>query len=174
LTAAECGFIVNAIQLDGGRVFSPTMSSFGEDLRMERMARGMSLEEITAVTKISQRHLVALEEGNFRLLPGGIFSKGIVRSYTDALGLDQEAWTERFLKAYEASGQMPAGDDDWTEFARNVGKARKQTANVWTTGLRLVGVILLVLVVAAVVCLAVRFYGVRSGWWPAVLPTGRF
>ena len=58
------------------------MGSFGEDLRAERVSRGIALEDITAVTKISQRHLVALEQERFRLLPGGILSKGIVRGYT--------------------------------------------------------------------------------------------
>ena len=80
------------------------MGNFGEDLRMERLARGISLEEITAVTKISRRHLIALEQEKFRQLPGGILSKGIVRSYADAVGLDQEDWMQRFLKAYSASG----------------------------------------------------------------------
>jgi len=36
------------------------------------------LEQITAVTKISQQYLIALEQERFRLLPGGILSKGIV------------------------------------------------------------------------------------------------
>jgi len=36
------------------------MGNFGEDLRMERLSRGVALEEITAITKISQHHLVAL------------------------------------------------------------------------------------------------------------------
>jgi hypothetical protein len=57
------------------------MGNFGEDLRMERLSRGIALEDITAVTKISQRHLLALEQERFRLLPGGILSKGIVRGY---------------------------------------------------------------------------------------------
>ena len=38
------------------------MGNFGEDLRMERLSRGIALEDITAVTKISQRHLIALEQ----------------------------------------------------------------------------------------------------------------
>ena len=84
----------------------------------------VALEEITAVTKISQRHLVALEQERFRLLPGGILSKGIVRGYAGALGLDQQDWTERFLKACIASGQMIDDDRGWTAFASNVGKAR--------------------------------------------------
>ena len=86
------------------------MGNFGEDLRRERLARGMALEEITAITKISRRHLVALEEERFGLLPGGILSKGIVRGYAGAVGLDQKDWTERFLEAYMASGEML--DDD--------------------------------------------------------------
>ncbi len=69
------------------------MGTFGEDLRTERLSRGIALEDITAVTKISQRHLLALEQEHFRLLPGGILNKGIVRGYASALGLDQEDWT---------------------------------------------------------------------------------
>ena len=104
------------------------MGSFGEDLRTERLSRGIALEDITAVTKISQRHLVALEQERFRLLPGGILSKGIVRGYAGALGLDQRDWTERFLQAYAASGQVTDDDRGWTAFASNVGKARIRTA----------------------------------------------
>ena len=150
------------------------MSSFGEDLRMERIARGIALEEITAVTKISQRHLLALEEGNFRLLPGGIFSKGIVRGYAGVVGLDQDLWTERFLKAYRSSGQMLDDNRDWMEFAANVGKARMQRGNQWEKRLQLVGAILILLVAMAAGWLAMRAYGVHAGWWLAVLTTGRF
>ena len=64
------------------------------------MSRGIALEHITAVTKISQHHLVALEQEKFRQLPGGILNKGIVRGYAGAIGLDQRDWTERFLQAY--------------------------------------------------------------------------
>ena len=90
------------------------MGKFGEDLRKERLSRGIALEQITAVTKISQRHLIALEQEKFRLLPGGILSKGIVRGYAGAIGLDQQDWTERFLDAYMASGQVMDDDRSWT------------------------------------------------------------
>jgi cytoskeletal protein RodZ len=147
------------------------MSNFGEDLRMERLSRGIALEDITAATKISQRHLLALEEGKFCQLPGGILSKGIVRGYARAVGLDQRDWTERFLTAYIASGQMIDDDRSWIEFASNVGKARAQQHDAVEMRLRWVGAILLLLVVAVGVFLTVRFYGVRAGWWPRLLPT---
>jgi cytoskeletal protein RodZ len=145
------------------------MSSFGEDLRMERLSRGIALEDISAVTKISQRHLIALEEGRFRLLPGGILNKGIVRGYASALGLDQHDWTERFLRAYVASGQMLDDDRSWMAFASNVGKARIQRDDDRETRLRWLGVILLLLVVAAGAYLTVRYFGLRVGWWPTLL-----
>jgi transcriptional regulator with XRE-family HTH domain len=140
------------------------MSGFGEDLRMERISRGIALEEISAVTKIGRRHLVALEEGRFRLLPGGILSKGIVRGYADAVGLDQRDGTMRFLTAYVASGQMLDDDRKWMEFASNVGKARIQSRDAAGIRLRRIGVILLLFVAAAGLCIAVRYLALRAGW----------
>jgi cytoskeleton protein RodZ len=146
------------------------MSSFGEDLRMERMSRGIALEDITAVTKISARHLVALEQERFRQLPGGILNKGIVRGYATAVGLDQQDWTERFLRAYAASGQLLDDDRNWTAFASNVGKARLQRREAAEFRLRWLGAALLVLAVLAFGFLAVRYYGLREGWWTTLLP----
>jgi cytoskeletal protein RodZ len=146
------------------------MSTFGEDLRAERMSRGIALEHITAVTKISQQHLIALEQEKFRQLPGGILSKGIVRGYAGAVGLDEVDWTERFLKAYRASGQMLEDDRSWMEFASNVGKARILRRDLMEKRLRRAGAILLLLVGLAGVFLAVRYFGLRGGWWPNLLP----
>jgi cytoskeletal protein RodZ len=146
------------------------MGSFGEDLRMERLSRGIALEEITAVTKISRRHLIALEQEKFRLLPGGILSKGIVRGYAGAIGLDQQDWTDRFLKAYTASGQTMEDDRDWTAFASNVGKARILRHDEMTIRLRWLGAVLLLLLVVAGGYVTLRYYGFRAGWWPTLLP----
>jgi cytoskeletal protein RodZ len=146
------------------------MSNFGEDLRMERLSRGIALADITAVTKISQRHLEALEQEKFCLLPGGILNKGIVRGYASALGLDQSTWTERFLRAYDASGQMNDDDRGWMEFASNVGKARIQRRDALEMRLRWIGAVLLLLVVAGGAFLLVRYFGLRAGWWFTLLP----
>ena len=145
------------------------MGSFGEDLRMERLARGIALEDITAVTKISQRHLLALEQERFRLLPGGILSKGIVRGYTSAVGLNQEAWTTRFLQASNVA-EADTNADGWTAFAANVGKARIQHHDSIEIRLRWAGAILLLLLVGAAGYLTVRYFGVRAGWWHTLLP----
>ncbi len=137
---------------------------------MERLARGIALEQIAAVTKISQRHLVALEQERFRLLPGGILSKGIVRGYAGAVGLDERDWTERFLKACRASGEMTEDERGWTTFASNVGKARILHHEAVEVRVRWVGALLLALAVAAGAFFTVRYVGFRAGWWSTFLP----
>jgi cytoskeletal protein RodZ len=150
------------------------MGNFGEDLRMERLSRGIALEDITAATKISQRHLIALEQEKFRELPGGILGKGIVRAYASAVGLDQNEWTEKFLQAYADSGQMLDDDRGWLEFATNVGKARTQRGYATEKRMRWIGVILLLMVGIAAAFMAVRYYGLYAGWWPTLLPPDLF
>jgi cytoskeleton protein RodZ len=151
-------------------VLQSPMGTFGEDLRKERLSRGVALEDISSVTKISQRHLLALEQERFRLLPGGILSKGIVRGYASALGLDQQDWTDRFLKASNATGQAIDDDRNWTTFASNVGKARILRREAAQMRLRWIGAIVLLAVVAVAMFFTVRYVGVRQGWWRTVMP----
>lgn len=146
------------------------MGNFGEDLRAERMSRGIALEDITQVTKISQRHLIALEQGSFRLLPGGILSKGIVRGYAGAVGLDERDWTDRFLQEYTSTAAEMDEDRGWTTFAANVGKARMERRAALELRLRWIGAALLLLISATAGFLAVRYFGVRAGWWSRMLP----
>lgn len=171
MTHGQSRFIVKVKFLHGSltHAWSP-MGSFGEDLRKERVARGFALEDISAVTKISQRHLTALEEEKFGLLPGGILSKGIVRGYTGAIGLDPQDWTERFLEASNTAGQTADDDSGWTTFASNVGKARILRREALEIRLRWIGAIVLLFAVAAAAFLTVRYYGVREGWWRTMLP----
>ena len=76
-------------------------SGFGEKLRAAREARGLSLRQIANATKISMITLEALERNDIARLPGGIFSRGVVRSYAIEVGLDPEATIEEFM------GQFP-------------------------------------------------------------------
>ncbi len=62
--------------------------SFGDELRRERIVREVSLEEISAATKISLRLLSALESGDLAKLPAPVFIRGFIRAYCLHLGLD--------------------------------------------------------------------------------------
>jgi cytoskeleton protein RodZ len=133
------------------------MGRFGEELRKERLARGIALEEITEATKVSSRHLLALEQEQFRQLPGGVFNKGIVRSYARVVGLDEDAWVGRFMNAYQESGAVTDDDASWIEFAENVGKSRPAVRDQGTERLRWAGVIVLIVILAVVAYFVVGY-----------------
>ncbi len=89
-----------------------------------------------ASTKLSLRQLHDVEAGNFRELPGGIFRKGFVRSYLNALNLDEPLWLERFEASYRASGLAGSSESEWVDFAENVrnnrlGGTGSSTRNRW-------------------------------------------
>jgi transcriptional regulator with XRE-family HTH domain len=54
-----------------------------------RRNRGISLEEIAASTKISLRSLKAIECGEFKKLPGGIYNTNYIRQYAKAIDFDE-------------------------------------------------------------------------------------
>ena len=53
---------------------------FGEHLKREREMRGVSLEEVSAATRISPRFLEAIENEKWDELPGGVFNRGFIRA----------------------------------------------------------------------------------------------
>ena len=72
-----------------------------------RRNRGISLEEIAASTKISMRSLKAIECGEFKKLPGGIYNTNYIRQYAKAIDFDEFA-----LLNYYNSHSGPAPDVD--------------------------------------------------------------
>ena len=85
-----------------------TMNDFGGKLRQAREARGISLRQIAASTKISVVALEALERNDASKLPGGIFSRSFVRSYAAAVGLDPDQTVNEFLDRFEEQAPAPA------------------------------------------------------------------
>lgn len=99
-------------------------AAFGEQLRRERERRGIALEAICASTKVPVRHILALEAGAFRELPGGVFRRGFLRSYLKALGLEEGTWMDRFEQSCRQSGVGDGESGAWTVFAENVKNSR--------------------------------------------------
>jgi cytoskeleton protein RodZ len=71
--------------------------SFGELLKRERELREVSLNELTVKTRVPVRFLEALENQDWKKLPGGVFNRGFVRAIARYLGLSEE----HFLSEYD-------------------------------------------------------------------------
>lgn len=73
---------------------------FGSRIRQAREQRGISLRSIAETTKISVSVLEALERNDLSRLPGGIFSRGFVRSYAVEIGVDPEQTVRDFMAQF--------------------------------------------------------------------------
>ncbi len=56
-------------------------------MRAAREQKGITLAQAAADTRIMQRYIVALEDGNYQALPGDVYVRGFLRNYAGYLGL---------------------------------------------------------------------------------------
>jgi cytoskeletal protein RodZ len=70
--------------------------SVADLLRRTREQYGEDLRSVAEALRIRYVHLLAIEEGRFRDLPGSTYALGFVRSYAEFLGLDGPELVERF------------------------------------------------------------------------------
>ncbi len=77
-----------------------TLAELGKQLRLKRQEQALSLENLAAKTRIQQRMLQALEEGELDELPEPIYIQGFIKQYAEALGLN----------GAELSRNFPIGD----------------------------------------------------------------
>lgn len=61
----------------------------GQRLREAREAKGLSVEDIAAQTRIPTRHLTSLEASEWDKLPAATYSIGFAKNYAGAVGLDR-------------------------------------------------------------------------------------
>lgn len=124
---------------------------FGQELQQQREARGVALEAIASSTKVSILYLRALEAERRSDLPGGVFNKGIVRSYCQFVGLEENEWLERFM----ASELGDAAEPDLAVFADSVRRNRLTESRPATRGWW--GVLLMVVALGALAWVVWRY-----------------
>jgi hypothetical protein len=78
----------------------------GSELRSAREAKGLTLEDIAAQTRIPRRHLESLEISDWQRLPAPTYTMGFAKSYASAVGLDRALVAERLRD--EMGGVRPA------------------------------------------------------------------
>jgi cytoskeleton protein RodZ len=74
------------------------MSQLGERLREARESQGISMSQAAVETRILQRYLVALEDGDYQHLPGDVYARGFIRNYADYLGIPAEELIELYRR----------------------------------------------------------------------------
>lgn len=102
----------------------------GDKLRLAREAAGLSLVDVASRTRVTLRHLEAIEKTDFEALPGRTYVTGFARAYARAVGLpeaeisamvrrelDEDSYTARpAYEAYEPTdpARLPTATLAWT------------------------------------------------------------
>jgi cytoskeletal protein RodZ len=82
------------------------MAEIGATLRETRMRARVDVSEIEAQTKIRAKYLRALENEEWDLLPGPTFVRSFLRTYAQALGLDDKALVDEYRRVYEQPSEI--------------------------------------------------------------------
>ncbi|MDF2644673.1 MAG: hypothetical protein K0Q73_478 [Paenibacillus sp.] len=118
------------------------MSDLGHILRKTRQEKKISLDDLQEVTKIRKRYLEAIEEGNYKVLPGSFYVRAFIKSYAEAVGLDP---TE-VLNMYQTTNPSPTVEKPVVETIRNNRTSVRNTEKLsrWASGTMFVCFILLI------------------------------
>ena len=97
--------------------------AFGDRVRRQRERKGVTLEAIAQATKVPASLFAGLERGDCSRWPAGIYSRGYLRAYAEAIGLDPNEAVEDFTAAFGSS--LPdATDQPAARRVRAVGALR--------------------------------------------------
>ncbi len=118
----------------------------GAILRETRTRRGIELSEVEAVTRIRLGYLRAIEDEDWDALPGGVYTRGFIRTYASFLSLDGDRLATEYRESVEGgSGSSP--DLAASPAGRSLPRPERTTSRLgWVavTGVVLVGAIAIV------------------------------
>ena len=83
------------------------MAAVGAFLRELRVKRGLSLEELSRVTRVARPYLEALESDTFGSLPAPVFTRGFIRAYCQAVGVAPDDALARYDGREAREGAVP-------------------------------------------------------------------
>ena len=78
----------------------------GAQLRAARAAAGLTLGDVAARTRVSERHLAAIEDGRFADLASRTYAVGFARAYARHVGLDEHEIATEVRAEMDRSGTL--------------------------------------------------------------------
>ncbi len=79
----------------------------GAGLRRARLRRGLEIDQLASITKISPNYLRCIEEERYDELPAVVYVRGFVAASARALGLDPDEAVNRYVAHFEAARSGP-------------------------------------------------------------------
>lgn len=85
----------------------PRRPAVGQTLRAAREAAGLDIKQLSQLTRVTTRHLEALESGDYAALPGRPYALGFAKSYARAVGVDEKVVTDGIRAELDTQAPPP-------------------------------------------------------------------
>jgi len=103
------------------------LKAFAEGLKRSREEAGITLQRVSAKTRIDIKFLEAIERGDIDFLPD-LYVKAFIKQYAKVLGLDEEETLQDFLIAKEGK-QIPSKEEKPVDSESSEGTSVDQKGN---------------------------------------------
>ncbi|WP_192988227.1 helix-turn-helix domain-containing protein [Carnobacterium mobile] len=134
------------------------MNEIGEKLQEARKAKGYTLDDLQQMTKIQKRYLIAIEEGNYNVMPGKFYARAFIKQYADTVGLNGDQLLEEYTDT------VPHTHDE--EYVEKVSSSQtrsgNKTGNELLTKVRDYLPTLIILLVVIVIAVAIYFAFIKT------------
>ena len=91
---------VDRMPFNGESPSTESRQEFCRALKAARERKGITLSEIAAATKIPASAFAALEHGDLRRWPKGLFRRSFFRDYARTIGLPVAEWCDEFVRLF--------------------------------------------------------------------------
>lgn len=131
------------------------MAEIGATLRETRMRAHIDVSEIEAQTKIRAKYLRALENEEWNLLPGPTFVRSFLRTYAQALGLDDKALVDEYRRQFEQPSELEHQPPVMASQSRRARTARSgggggRPSRGYLTAIAAIGLLIVLLIVGLI------------------------
>lgn len=125
----------------------------GERLKEAREAKQLSLDRIQEITKIQKRYLLAIEEGNFNVLPGKFYARAFIKEYAIAVGLNPD----ELLEHYKVDIPSTEEEEQATQYSR-IQRSRKENHQQKSSNFSFFPTLIVVLLVIGIIFVGFTLY----------------
>ncbi len=91
------------------------MSDIGPLLKKARQDLKLTLDDVQEITKIRKKYIEAIEESNYKILPGAFYIKAFIKSFAEAVGLQPD----EVIKLHEKSSPLTKEEMPYVEPIRS-------------------------------------------------------
>nr|WP_275983852.1 helix-turn-helix domain-containing protein [Paenibacillus hamazuiensis] len=111
-------------------------------LKKARVERKISLDDLQEVTKIRKAYLEAIEEGNYKVLPGNFYVRAFIKSYAEAVGLDPN----EVVRMYQNVIPAPAPEANIETMTKpRVSSRNTERFSKWASNIMMISFVILIL-----------------------------